>query len=196
MTKLADKRVGIIGTGATVIQCVPPLARAAEQLFVFQRTPSSVDYRGNAQTDPVWSASLTPGWQQRKMENFTKQMAGIFDEEDAIGDGWTVLAPAVRGKLMADPSMTPRFMEVLEHADFEKMVKVRARMEELVEDKATAQALQPWFSLFCKRPCFHDDYLDIFNRPNVKLVDTEGRGVERIPEMPSSSTVANTRSTA
>ena len=180
MTKLADKRVGIIGTGATAIQCVPPLARAAQQLFVFQRTPSSVDYRGNAPTDPVWAASLTLGWQQRRMENFTKQMAGVFDEEDAIGDGWTVLARAVRGKLMADPSMAPRFMELLEHADFEKMVEIRARMEELVEDKATAQALQPWFSLFCKRPCFHDDYLGIFNRPNVKLVDTEGRGVERI----------------
>ena len=180
MTRLADKRVGIIGTGATAIQCVPPLARAAQQLFVFQRTPSSVDYRGNAPTDPAWVASLTPGWQQRRMENFTKQMAGVFDEEDAIGDGWTVLARAVRSKLTADPSLAPQFMALLEQADFEKMVDVRANMAALVKDEATAQALQPWFSLFCKRPCFHDDYLGVFNQPNVKLVDTEGRGVERI----------------
>ncbi len=180
MTKLGDKRVGIIGTGATAIQCVPPLAAAAGHLFVFQRTPSSVDYRGNAPTDPAWAASLTPGWQQRRMENFTKQMAGVFDEADEVGDGWTVLARAVRARLTEDPSLAPRFMELLETADFEKMVSVRDNIGRTVTDPATAEALKPWFSLFCKRPCFHDDYLGVFNRPNVTLVDTEGRGVERI----------------
>ena len=180
MTKLAGKRVGIIGTGATAIQCVPPLAAASGHLFVFQRTPSSVDYRGNAPTDPVWAASLTPGWQQRRMENFTKQMAGVFDEDDAVDDGWTVLARAVRARLADDPALAPRFLELLEHADFEKMVSVRDNIGKTVADPATAEALKPWFSLFCKRPCFHDDYLGVFNRPNVTLVDTEGRGVERI----------------
>ena len=180
MDKLGDKRVGIIGTGATAIQAVPPLARAAEHLFVFQRTPSSVDYRGNAPTDPAWAASLEPGWQQRRMENFTKQMAGVFDEADEVGDGWTVLAKAVRARLTEDPSLAPRFMELLETADFEKMVSVRDNIGKTVTDPATAEALKPWFSLFCKRPCFHDDYLGIFNRANVTLVDTEGRGVEAI----------------
>lgn len=180
MTRLAGKRVGIIGTGATAIQCVPPLAAASGHLFVFQRTPSSVDYRGNAPTDPAWAAGLTPGWQQRRMENFTKQMAGVFDEEDAIGDGWTVLARAVRARLAEDPALAPRFMELLETADFEKMVSVRDNIGNTVTNPATAEALKPWFSLFCKRPCFHDDYLDVFNRPNVTLVDTEGRGVEAI----------------
>ena len=182
MTNLGDKRVGIIGTGATAIQCVPPLAVAAEHLFVFQRTPSSVDYRGNAPTDPAWAASLTPGWQQRRMENFTKQMAGVFDEDDLVGDGWTVLARAVRERLAEDPGLAPRFMELLETADFEKMVAVRDTIGRTVTDPATAEALKPWFSLFCKRPCFHDDYLGVFNRPNVTLVDTVGRGVERITE--------------
>ena len=180
MTKPGGKRVGIIGTGATAIQCVPPLAAASGHLFVFQRTPSSVDHRGNAPTDPAWAASLPPGWQQRRMENFTKQMAGVFDEEDAVGDGWTVLAKAVRARLTEDPSLAPRFMELLEVADFEKMVSVRDNIGKTVIDPATADVLKPWFSLFCKRPCFHDDYLAVFNRPNVTLVDTEGRGVERI----------------
>ena len=56
MTKLADKRVGIIGTGATAIQCVPHLATAARELYVFQRTPSSVDVRANQPIDPDWFA--------------------------------------------------------------------------------------------------------------------------------------------
>src|SRR5207302_5413166 len=58
MTKLADKRVAVIGTGATAVQCVPHLARACEQLYVFQRTPSSVDARHNQPTDPAWFTSM------------------------------------------------------------------------------------------------------------------------------------------
>ncbi len=177
---LYNKRVGIIGTGATAIQCVPPLAASAERLVVFQRTPSSVDARNNSPTDPVWAASLKPGWQQERMENFTAQMAGHLADEDMVRDGWTVLARAVREWLAEDPGAD--FMALLSRADMEKMVEVRSRMQSIVADPATAEALKPWFSLFCKRPCFHDDYLAVFNRPNVTLVDTAGRGVERITE--------------
>ena len=180
MTNLADKRVGIIGTGATAIQCVPPLARSAQHLYVFQRTPSSVDARNNSPTDPDWAAGLQPGWQARRMANFTEQMAGHLQTPDEVADGWTSLARKVRAKLAKDPGAN--FMALLAEADAEKMVEIRARMDSLVRDPATAEALKPWFSLFCKRPCFHDDYLDVFNRPNVTLVDTAGRGVERITE--------------
>ena len=181
MDKLADKRVGIIGTGATAIQCVPPLAAAAGHLTVFQRTPSSVDLRHNSSTDPAWAASLQPGWQQARMENFTAQMAGHLQDDDMVADGWTVLARAVREKLAAGADRS-QFLALLAQADMEKMNQIRAHMESTVTDKATAEALKPWFSLFCKRPCFHDDYLAVFNRRNVKLVDTAGRGVERIDE--------------
>ena len=178
LTGLADKAVGIIGTGATAIQCVPPLARDAKHLYVFQRTPSSVDARDNSPTDPAWAASLTPGWQQRRMESFTAQLAGELSIPDEVADGWTVLARAIRGKLAAGAKPDP--VALLEEADFEKMVEVRARIGEIVRDPATAEALKPWFSLYCKRPCFHDEYLQTFNRPNVTLVDTAGRGVERV----------------
>jgi cyclohexanone monooxygenase len=177
---LRDKRVGIVGTGATAIQCVPPLAESARHLYVFQRTPSSVDPRGNSATDAVWAASLTPGWQQRRMESFTAQLAGDLSQDDLVADGWTVLARAVRGMLLRDPSADP--LALLERADLEKMAQVRERMRGIVREPATAEALQPWFSLFCKRPCFHDEYLDVFNRPNVTLVDTRGRGVESLTE--------------
>ncbi len=181
MTKLADKRVGIIGTGATAIQCVPPLAHAAKHLTVFQRTPSSVDARNNTPTDPAWAASLQPGWQARRMANFTEQMAGHLQDPDEVGDGWTVLARKIREKLAKNPGQAD-FMALLAEADAEKMVEIRARIDSIVHDPATADALKPWFSLFCKRPCFHDEYLEVFNRPNVALVDTAGRGVERISE--------------
>ena len=180
MTKLFDKRVGIIGTGATAIQCVPPLARAAKQLDIFQRTPSSVDARNNAPTDSEWVKSLSPGWQKRRMENFTAQFTQALPDHDEVADGWTVLSAAVRAKIIADPAQMARVGEVLEESDFEKMVQIRDRIDEIVEDQATAEALKPWFSLYCKRPCFHDEYLQMFNRDNVTLVDTDGRGVERI----------------
>ena len=179
MTGLADKRVAIIGTGATAIQCVPPLARDAKHLYVVQRTPSSVAERNNAPTDPAWVASLKPGWQRRRIESFTAQFTDALHMEDEVGDGWTVLANAVRAKLAAGRPVSEA-AALLEEADFEEMVKIRARIDAIVEDDATAEALKPWFSLYCKRPCFHDEYLPTFNRDNVTLLDTQGEGVERI----------------
>ena len=178
MDKLKDKRVGIIGTGATAVQCIPPLASSAKHLSVFQRTPSALDLRNNSPTDPDWYASLKPGWQQERIESFTCQFTGDLHVPDLVGDGWTILAKAAREKFVADPSRSPE--DIFEEADLEAMAKVRDRIDELVDDQATADALKPWYSLHCKRPCFHDDYLMTFNRPNVSLVDTQGRGVEAI----------------
>ncbi|WP_174300369.1 NAD(P)/FAD-dependent oxidoreductase [Caulobacter sp. S45] len=179
MDRLGDKRVGVIGTGATSIQCVPPLAKAAQHLYLFQRTPSSVDARDNSRTDPEWWADLKPGWQQERLENFTAQFTQDLPPNDLVHDGWTVLARAVREKFVAakgaaDPGA------LLEQADLEKMADIRERVSRIVEDPATAEALKPWFSLYCKRPCFSDEYLQSFNRSNVTLVDTAPRGVERI----------------
>ncbi|MEO6794823.1 MAG: NAD(P)/FAD-dependent oxidoreductase [Mycobacterium sp.] len=177
LEQLADKRVGIIGTGATAIQCVPRLAEAAGQLYVFQRTPSTVDVRGNRPTDPQWAAELQPGWQQRRMENFQILTAGGDADEDLVDDAWTSLAkklPIVSGDGVLDQSARAEF------ADFAKMEEIRGRVDALVIDPATAEALKPWYGYFCKRPCFHDEYLQAFNRDHVTLVDTRGRGVERI----------------
>ena len=179
MDRLGDKRVGVIGTGATGIQCVPPLGRTAQHLYVFQRTPSSVAARDNSRTDPQWWASLEPGWQQRRLENFTAQFTADLPPDDLVHDGWTVLARNVRERFVAsggaaDPGA------LLEQADLETMADIRERISRIVEDPATAEALKPWFSLYCKRPCFSDEYLQSFNRPNVTLVDTAPRGVERI----------------
>jgi cyclohexanone monooxygenase len=180
---LKDKVVGIIGTGATAVQCVPHLGAGAQQLFVFQRTPSSIDVRDDKPTDPQWAESLQPGWQRRRNENFTNLTSGQFDTEDLVNDGWTeivgnlMLRARKEGGLGTSPE---QIGTIVENADFEKMNQIRSRVDDIVKDAATAEALKPWYRQFCKRPCFHDDYLPTFNRPNVTLVDTEGRGVERI----------------
>ena len=186
LSKLRDKRVGIVGTGATAVQVVPHLAASARQLFVFQRTPSSIDVRGNRPTDPEWAASLQTGWQKERIENFTTLTSGGIAERDLVMDGWTDII----GRLVAwlregqDPQITAASLAAsMELADFEKMEQIRARVDEVVGDSRTAAALKPWYRQFCKRPCFHDEYLQSYNRPNVELVDTDGRGVERITEL-------------
>ncbi len=184
LDKLHDKVVGIIGTGATAVQCVPHLAAAAKHLYVFQRTPSSIDVRANRPTDPEWAAGLEKGWQRRRMDNFNNLVSGVFEPEDMVKDGWTDII----GKLLlrlreaSAEGGVANIAASLELADFEKMEQIRARVDELIGDAATAEALKPYYRQFCKRPCFHDEYLQAFNRPNVTLVDTAGKGVERITE--------------
>ena len=184
MDRLADKTVAVIGTGATAVQCVPHLARACKELYVFQRTPSSVDVRNNAPTDPAWFATIaTPGWQQRWLENFTANQAGGVADEDLVMDGWTDIARRIRARIGAIPraELTPeKMLEAYEDSDFEKMEEIRARVDAVVEDRATAQSLKAWYRQLCKRPCFHDEYLQSFNRLTTHLVDTDGKGVERI----------------
>ena len=184
LPKLADKRVAIIGTGATAVQCVPHLATSAQHLFVFQRTPSSVDVRANRPTDPQWAAGLEPGWQRRRIENFQILTAGGEADEDLVSDGWTSITKKLFLMQQVNvgglsPEERARSTEL---ADFAKMEEIRARVDAIVADRATAAALKPWYGQFCKRPCFHDGYLQMFNRENVTLVDTQGRGVERITE--------------
>jgi cation diffusion facilitator CzcD-associated flavoprotein CzcO len=185
MDRLADKRVAIIGTGATAVQCVPHLARACRELLVFQRTPSSVDTRGNRPMDTDWfAAAATPGWQQRWQDNFVANMsAGESPADDLVNDGWTDLANRIRGKMSAPRSSPASFEDLLadfETADHEKMSEIRVRVDEVVEDAVTAERLKAWYRQLCKRPCFHDEYLAAYNLPSVRLVDTDGRGVEKI----------------
>ena len=183
---LADKRVAVIGTGATSVQCVPHLARACQELYVFQRTPSSVDVRANAPLDPEWFAEIaTPGWQQRWLENFTATQAGASSDEDLVMDGWTDLARRIRARIMALPpeDFTPeKMLAAFEDSDYEKMAEIRARVDAVVADPATADGLKAWYRQLCKRPCFHDEYLQAYNEPGTHLVHTDGKGVERITE--------------
>jgi cation diffusion facilitator CzcD-associated flavoprotein CzcO len=176
MDKLADKRVAVIGTGATAVQVVPRVAEAAKELYVFQRTPSPVGQRDNGPTDEEWFRSLPKGWQAERIKNFTEAVTGKKPPVDLVGDGWTRVMWEDTQTKVDDPAKAAE----LERIDFEIMEELRRRVEEIVEDPETAEKLKPWYGKHCKRVCFHDEYLPAFNRPNVHLVDTDGRGVSEI----------------
>lgn len=187
LTRLVDKRVAVVGTGATAVQIVPELGKWAKQVVVFQRTPSSVGFRANHQTGPDWIGDRAPGWQKRRRDNFQYLMSGLTQDENYVNDGWTEIAASlsplspseIEKRLGRNPTSEERDL-LTEIFDHQVMNKIRDRVDEVVKDRATAEALKPWYRFMCKRPCFHDDYLETFNRPNVILADTQGRGVEQI----------------
>ena len=163
LEKLGDKVVGVIGTGATAVQIIPRLGKAAKALYVFQRTPSGIDPRNDRPTDPEWQARLRPGWQAARRE---KNLRG------------RPLPPEQAAELAALPREDK--IKRQENENIDHMMRIHKRIEEIVEDKATADALKPWYMFMCKRPCFDDEYLPAYNRPNVHLVDTQGKGITQI----------------
>jgi cation diffusion facilitator CzcD-associated flavoprotein CzcO len=187
---LIDKKVGVIGTGATALQIVPAVADDAQELFVFQRTPSTVGVRGQRETPPDWADMSRPGWQRERRANFQAHVqfgtrADVkIPEEDLVGDGWTsafeVLAePVEKVEQRLGRKPTPEELEALSVInDYRVTNALRARVDEVVADPATAEKLKPYYRWWCKRPGWHDDYLEAFNRENVHLVDTHGQGVE------------------
>ncbi|MHC5259562.1 flavin-containing monooxygenase [Streptomyces sp. UC4497] len=184
MTGLADKRVGVVGTGATGVQAIPKLAEDARQLYVFQRTPSAVDTRGQRRTTPQDVGADRPGWAHERRENFLRIVSGEDAERDLVADRWTESA-ALLEKLL--PSFRrdgeAEFEAAYEAADHATMNQIRDRVAAEVTDPATAEALKPWYRYACKRPTFSDLYLPAFNRDNVTLVDTaETHGIERMTE--------------
>lgn len=190
LTKLADKRVALVGTGATGIQLVPHLGRDAKQLFVFQRTPSSVDTRTNPATDPDWAASLQPGWQEERKRNFhnwSPFVGVVFGEPDLVCDFWTELGRNLTARIAGsdDPAAVTieQIMAFREEEDYKIMERLRRLVDEIVDDPDTAETLKPYYRFMCKRPTSSEQYLATFNRPNVTLVDVSAsKGVERLTE--------------
>ena len=181
LTALGDKVVGLIGTGASAIQCVPPLAESAKHLFVFQRTPSAIGERGNRPTDPDFALGLEPGWQRERMDNFQGIMLGRPADVDHVDDGWTRHYAAVQNVPRVEGMSVAEYMRTAEEIDYGIMESHRRRVEELVADPASAEILKPYYRYLCKRPCFHDEYLPAFNNPNVTLIDCPA-GIDRITQ--------------
>lgn len=188
LESLRDKKVAIIGTGATAVQCVPQLAQYAKELCVFQRTPSSVDVRDNRDTSAeAWkSIANKAGWQRERQMNLQAFMnsGNTKPEVDMVNDGWTN-APAysaLMGGKQVPMEAIPDYVGELHAMDLPRSERIRQRTADIVKDQETAKSLQAWYPTWCKRPCFHDDYLQAFNLPSVKLVDTEGKGIDRVTE--------------
>lgn len=183
LTGLADKRVAIIGTGASAVQAIPYLGEWAKQLYVVQRTPAAVDPRENVITDPSWWAGQEKGWWEKRALNFEGFVNSIPQEQDLVQDGWTRnwsrMTDAMYSAAEQGPEEMARRRQV---ADFEKMNAMRARIDQIIKDPETAESLKPYFNWMCKRPLFVDGYFETYNRPSVKLIDTKGRSLDRITE--------------
>ncbi|WYZ36395.1 hypothetical protein EsH8_XIII_000047 [Colletotrichum jinshuiense] len=187
MINLRDKRVGIIGTGATGVGAVPELAKWAKHLYVFQRTPSYCGPREQAQTTPeAWNQVANgPGWQYNRMRNLSRFLNDdpeVDAGDDLVNDGWSHsrtfsgLIGSPRAKDVTSENMEQHQRRMLEK-DSERASELRRHIGEEVKDPVVAEKLKPWYPMWCKRPTFHQDYLKTFNRPNVTLVDTDGQGI-------------------
>ena len=165
LENLADKRVGIVGTGATAVQIVPRVAKAAKALYVFQRTPSAIDIRDDIPTDQQWAADLKPGWQKERLERHVLGTKPDPEKRKAI-------------ESMDRALRTQRY----ENHNIEHQMRLHRRIEEIVENPETAEKLKPWYMHRCKRPTYDDEYLPAFNIPSVQLVDTDGQGITEINE--------------
>jgi cyclohexanone monooxygenase len=165
LSGLADKVVGIIGTGATAVQAIPNLGVASKELYIFQRTPSSIDIRDDWMTDPEWARNLRPGWQAKRRAEARMEPELSAEEQ------------AKQAAISREEKIRRQ-----ENANIEYMMRIHRRIDEIVKDKATADALKPWYMFMCKRPCFHNDYLPTFNLPSVHLIDTRGKGITEINE--------------
>ncbi|WP_326675977.1 flavin-containing monooxygenase [Streptomyces sp. NBC_01237] len=185
MSGLSHKRVGIVGTGATGVQVIPLLAEDAGHVYVFQRTPSTVDVRANRRTTARDVGADREGWARERRENYLRIVSGETAEQDLVADRWTTSAGLLEKLLPSFRRQGDRtaFEAAYEKADAAKMNELRARVEQTVTDPETADRLKPWYRYACKRPTFSDRYYPAFNRDNVTLVDTaDTHGIERVTE--------------
>ena len=179
---LAGKRVGIIGTGATAVQVVPEIAKVVKELFVFQRTPSTIDVRDQRATTPeeISTWSNEPGWAKARRERLATISSGrtaLQGNDDFLAGKVTELRP----KRQFERALSPEEMiQAQLRSNFRLMEQIRARVDAIVKDPKTAEALKPYYPYGCKRPTFHDEFLPSFNLPHVHLVDTAPHGVSEI----------------
>ena len=181
LTGLKDKRVAMIGTGASAVQAIPHIGEFAKHLYVVQRTPAAVEPRNNKPTDPGWWNNLQQGWWEKRARNFDGFLIGVPQKEDLIQDGWTTgwasLSNAGQGAETVEEAKRRRQM-----VDFQKMESIRNRIDSVVKDPKTAESLKPYFNWMCKRPLFVDGYFETYNRPNVTLLDTQGKSLDKVTE--------------
>ncbi|MDH3700973.1 MAG: NAD(P)/FAD-dependent oxidoreductase [Alphaproteobacteria bacterium] len=181
---LKGKRVGIIGTGATAVQVIPEIAKVVKELYVFQRTPSSIDVRDQraTRTEEIEHWKKEPNWalnRRNRLAQITSGRAALLGDDDFLSGKVTEFKPRKNHKTKLSPE---ELIQKQLNTSFRVMEQIRARVDAVVEDAETAAALKPYYPYGCKRPAFHDEYLPAFNLPHVTLIDTAPKGVEKINE--------------
>src|SRR5262245_24125827 len=158
---LVGKRVGIIGIGAKAVQVIPELAKLVGELYVFQRTPSTIDVRDQRETtqEEIDEWSREPGWARARRARFAR----ISEGRTAIQANDDYLAGRVadfRERKQHETKLTPEELVKKQlNTSFRIMEQIRARVDAIIKDPKTAAALKPYYPYGCKRPTFHDEYL-------------------------------------
>ncbi|WP_418059362.1 flavin-containing monooxygenase [Pimelobacter simplex] len=182
---LRDKRVAIIGTGATGVQAIPQLAASAKSLVVFQRTPSQIAPRENSATDADWFRSLPEGWHRARRASFDKCAMDRATTDCEVDDGWIKFAKYQMGAIHeaggAEPTVE-QYLDAMERSDYAWNEMLRDRVDAIVTDPAKAARLKSYYRTMCKRPGFSDDFLPAFNKESVDIVDTSQTPIDRITE--------------
>ncbi len=181
---LTNKRVGVIGTGATAVQVVPEIAKVVNELYVFQRTPSSIDVRDQRETtqEEIEQWKSEPGWAKARRARFAKISSGrtaLKANDDYLAGK---IADFKERKQHARELTAEEMMAKQLDTNFRIMEQIRSRVDNIVEDPKVAESLKPYYPYGCKRPAFHDEYLPTFNQSHVTLVDTAPMGVTEINE--------------
>lgn len=181
---LEGKRVGIIGTGATAVQVIPEIAKVVGELYVFQRTPSSIDVRDQRETRPEEIAQWKkePNWalnRRNRLKEITSGRAALLGDDDFLSGKVTEFKPKKKHRAPISPE---ELVQKQLNSSFRIMEQIRGRVDAVVDDPTAAAALKPYYPYGCKRPTFHDEFLPAFNLPHVHLVDTAPHGVQKINE--------------
>lgn len=183
------KRVGVIGTGSSGIQVIQEIAKSAGELTVFQRTPNfATPMRNHAYSDaeqawntehhaelrakasPVSGADLgeiRPSLRADSPEEVRRRFDEIYYEQGGLG-----FAFANYADMLYDPEVNEVAAEYLRE-------QIRAR----VRDPETAELLSPKDHPYtAKRPPLETDYFEVYNQPNVSLIDVLSDPVAAITE--------------
>jgi cyclohexanone monooxygenase len=183
-----DRRVAIMGTGSSGIQCIPMIAEQAAHVHVFQRTPSFSIPAHNAPLDAKDEQSWKVDFDehQRKMLEtfFGVEGVGIINDESAVS-----VTPEERQQVyearwqIGGLTFVYAFNDLLLNRESNDTAAafVRSKIRATVKDPAIAEILTPHdYHLGCKRLCVDSHYFDTYNRDNVTLVDLQKENIEEI----------------
>ena len=183
----SGKRVGVIGTGSSGIQCIPVIAEQAAHLTVFQRTPQYSIPAGNRPVKQSELDDARDNWDERKgmMEVSPGGMPYPLPEKSALDD-----PPEVRTALYEKMWNEGGGLHVLYNLYTDLLTNkeandtlaefIRGKINEIVKDKETARKLIPDYVLGTKRQVIDSGYFDAYNRENVSLVDLREDPIEKI----------------
>jgi cation diffusion facilitator CzcD-associated flavoprotein CzcO len=182
------KRVAVIGTGSSGIQCIPEIAKEADHVTVLQRTAQYSVPAGNRDITPEEMANARENW-----DAVVAQMKGHaggfpFDTHERMTFDDTPEQRNERYEALWQRGGFKFFLDgyndiaMSEEANATLADFIRGKIREIVHDPDIAEKLLPDYFVMTKRPILDDGYFETFNRDNVTLVDLRKEPIERFTE--------------